>query len=148
MPNYKNVINDVYKSELDDDDKKFIVNKTTGLMEMKYNKRNTSKCFDDYGEAYYYKKLNGGDIIPLYDYEYETKIDDYDEEYEHRKITDKIYSNGTFYKIKKEIDYRKLQKNKSDKLKKMDKINAHKEIFSILKDEMKTKIHALEIEIQ
>ena len=36
---------------------------------------------------------------------------------------------------------------KSIKLKNMDKITAHKEIFSILKDEIKNKIHALEIEI-
>ena len=36
---------------------------------------------------------------------------------------------------------------KSEKLKKMDKIAAHKEIFSILKEEMDNKIHALEIEI-
>ena len=35
----------------------------------------------------------------------------------------------------------------SDKLKNMEKILAHKEIFSILKDEMNSKIHALEIEI-
>ena len=35
----------------------------------------------------------------------------------------------------------------SEKLKKMDKITVHRKIFSILKDEMKTKIHALEIEI-
>ena len=32
-------------------------------------------------------------------------------------------------------------------LKNMSKISAHKKIFSILKEEMKTKIHALEIEI-
>tara|TARA_B100000686_G_C16304235_1_gene720001 strand:+ start:462 stop:716 length:255 start_codon:yes stop_codon:yes gene_type:complete len=37
---------------------------------------------------------------------------------------------------------------KSEKLKKMNKINAHKEIFSILKNEIKEKIHALEIEIK
>ena len=37
---------------------------------------------------------------------------------------------------------------KSKKLKNMNKIAAHKEIFSILKDEMNNKIHALEIEIQ
>ena len=36
---------------------------------------------------------------------------------------------------------------KSKKLKNMSKIMAHKEIFSVLKDEMKNKIHALEIEI-
>ena len=37
---------------------------------------------------------------------------------------------------------------KSKKLKSMSKIMAHKEVFSILKDEMNNKIHALEIEIQ
>ena len=37
---------------------------------------------------------------------------------------------------------------KSEKLKSMEKIDAHKVIFSILKDEMKNKIHALEIEIK
>ena len=36
----------------------------------------------------------------------------------------------------------------SQKLKNMDKITAHKEIFSTLKDEMKSKIHALEIKIK
>ena len=36
---------------------------------------------------------------------------------------------------------------KSKKLKSMNKIAAHKEIFSILKEEMNKKIHALEIEI-
>ncbi len=36
---------------------------------------------------------------------------------------------------------------KSEKLKNMNKIMAHKEIYSILKDEMNNKIHALEIEI-
>jgi BolA protein len=36
---------------------------------------------------------------------------------------------------------------KSKKLKSMSKIMAHKEIFSILKNEMSNRIHALEIEI-
>lgn len=36
---------------------------------------------------------------------------------------------------------------KSENLKKLNKIDSHKVIFSILKDEMKNKIHALEIEI-
>ena len=36
----------------------------------------------------------------------------------------------------------------SKKLRNMDKIAAHKEIFSILEKEMKSKIHALEIEIK
>jgi len=37
---------------------------------------------------------------------------------------------------------------KSEKLKNMKKIDAHKAIFSILKEEMKNKIHALEIKIK
>ena len=37
---------------------------------------------------------------------------------------------------------------KSEKLKSMKKIQAHKVIFSILNDEMKNIIHALEIEIK
>ena len=36
---------------------------------------------------------------------------------------------------------------RSKKLKAMSKIDAHREIFSILKKEMDNKIHALEIEI-
>ena len=37
---------------------------------------------------------------------------------------------------------------KSEKLRALSKIDAHKVIFSILQDEMKNKIHALEIEIR
>ena len=37
---------------------------------------------------------------------------------------------------------------KSKKLKNMNQIMANKEIFNILKEEMKNKIHALEIEIE
>jgi len=37
---------------------------------------------------------------------------------------------------------------KSIRLRNMEKIKAHQEIFGILKDEMKTHIHALEIEIR
>ena len=36
---------------------------------------------------------------------------------------------------------------KSKKLRDMKRVDAHKEIFSTLKDEMKNEIHALEIEI-
>ena len=37
---------------------------------------------------------------------------------------------------------------KSKKLSDMKRVDAHKEIFSMLKDEMKNEIHALEIEIK
>ena len=88
---YKTVVDNVYDTELDDSDKKYIINKTTGLLELKYNKRHSSRCFDDYAEAHYYKMKNGGDIIPIYDYEYVSDIDDYGEEYEHKKVHDKMY---------------------------------------------------------
>jgi stress-induced morphogen len=37
---------------------------------------------------------------------------------------------------------------KSKKLKEMSKVDSHKLIYSILRDEMREKIHALEIEIE
>ena len=37
---------------------------------------------------------------------------------------------------------------KSEKLKNMQKIDAHKVIFSVLREELKNKIHALEIKIK
>ena len=62
-----------------------------------------------------------------------------------------LIDNSSFHTRHKSFDPKKLHLKiiiESKKLKKMDKINAHKEIFSILKDEMKNKIHALEIEIK
>ena len=51
----------------------------------------------------------------------------------------KFYDSGKFH-LKLIIQ--------SEKLKKMKKIEAHKLIFSVLKEEMENKIHALEIEIK
>ena len=62
-----------------------------------------------------------------------------------------LIDNSTLHNKHKFYDSNKFHLKiiiKSEKLKKMDKIMAHKEIFSILKDEMNSKIHALEIEIQ
>ena len=62
-----------------------------------------------------------------------------------------IIDNSHLHSIHKCFDKYKFHLKiiiKSERLKNMDKINAHKEIFSILKDEMNNKIHALEIEIQ
>ena len=61
-----------------------------------------------------------------------------------------LIDNSTLHQKHKFYDSNKLHLKiiiKSKKLKNMNKIAAHKEIFSILKDEMKNKIHALEIEI-
>ena len=62
-----------------------------------------------------------------------------------------LIDNSSFHTKHKSFDPDKLHLKiiiESEKLKKMNKIAAHKEIFSILKDEMNNKIHALEIEIQ
>ena len=62
----------------------------------------------------------------------------------------KLIDNSYLHSKHKSFDSNKLHLKiiiKSEKLKKMSKIQAHKEIFSILKDEMKNNIHALEIEI-
>ena len=74
------------------------------------------------------------------------------------KITNKfnpdqveLIDNSHFHKNHKSFDSNKFHLKiiiKSEKLKSMNKIGAHKEIFSILKNEMKNKIHALEIEIK
>ena len=61
-----------------------------------------------------------------------------------------LIDNSNLHTKHKSFDINKFHLKiiiKSKKLKKMNKIEAHKEIFSILKNEMKNKIHALEIEI-
>ena len=61
-----------------------------------------------------------------------------------------LIDNSNFHTKHKYFDINKFHLKiiiKSKKLKNMNKIAAHKEIFSILKDEMSNKIHALEIEI-
>ena len=62
-----------------------------------------------------------------------------------------LIDNSSFHTKHKSFDSNKFHLKiiiKSEKLRSMSKIMAHKEIFSILKDEMNNKIHALEIEIQ
>ena len=62
-----------------------------------------------------------------------------------------LVNNSYLHTKHKSFDSNKIHLKliiKSKKLKNMDKIVAHKEIFSILKNEMKDKIHALEIEIK
>jgi BolA protein len=62
-----------------------------------------------------------------------------------------LIDNSSFHSKHKSFDPNKLHIKiiiRSEKLKSMNKIAAHKEIFSILENEMKNKIHALEIEIK
>ena len=62
-----------------------------------------------------------------------------------------LIDNSSFHTKHKSFDPDKLHLKiiiESKKLKIMNKIAAHKKIFSILKNEMKNKIHALEIEIK
>ena len=61
-----------------------------------------------------------------------------------------LIDNSSFHAKHKSFDSNKFHLKiiiKSEKLRNMDKITAHKEVFSILKDEMSNQIHALEIEI-
>ena len=62
-----------------------------------------------------------------------------------------LIDNSSMHAKHKSFDQNKFHLKiiiQSEKLRNMDKIAAHKEIFSILKEEMDQKIHALEIEIQ
>ena len=61
-----------------------------------------------------------------------------------------LIDNSSFHSKHKSFDPNKFHIKiiiRSEKLKSMNKIAAHKEIFSIIENEMKNKIHALEIEI-
>ena len=62
-----------------------------------------------------------------------------------------LIDNSHLHKKHKSFDANKFHLKiiiKSKKLKNMNRVMAHKEIFTILKDEISKKIHALEIEIQ
>ena len=61
-----------------------------------------------------------------------------------------IVDNSSLHRTHKSFDAKKFHLKlliKSKELRNLKKIDAHKVIFSILKDEMNNKIHALEIEI-
>ena len=62
-----------------------------------------------------------------------------------------LVDNSDLHKNHKQFDSKKFNLRliiESKKLRKMNKIEAHKIIFSILKNEMQSKIHALEILIK
>ena len=62
-----------------------------------------------------------------------------------------LIDNSSLHFKHKSFDIHKLHLKliiKSEKLRKLRKIDAHRVIFSILKDEMKDKIHSLEIKIK
>ena len=62
-----------------------------------------------------------------------------------------LIDNSSLHFKHKSFDINKLHLKliiKSEKLSKLRKIDAHRVIFSILKDEMKDKIHSLEIKIK
>ena len=63
----------------------------------------------------------------------------------------KLIDNSNLHIKHKSFDKNKFHIKiiiKSEKLKSISKIEAHKKILSILKDEFKNRIHALEIEIK
>ena len=61
-----------------------------------------------------------------------------------------LIDNSSLHSKHKSFDVKKFHLKliiQSKKLKEMNKIEEHRKIFSILRDEMNNKIHALEIEI-
>ena len=61
-----------------------------------------------------------------------------------------LIDNSSLHSRHKSFDEKKFHLKiiiESEKLKKMNKIDAHKEIYSALKNEMNSRIHALEIEV-
>ena len=61
-----------------------------------------------------------------------------------------LIDNSNLHKKHKSFDLNKFHFKiiiQSKKLKKMNKIEAHKKIFSILSEEIKNKLHAIEIKI-
>ena len=62
-----------------------------------------------------------------------------------------LIDNSYLHKTHKSFDSKKIHLKiiiKSDQLKKMNKIDAHKAIHSVLREEMLNNIHALEIKIK
>ncbi len=62
-----------------------------------------------------------------------------------------LIDNSYLHKKHKSFDINKIHLKiiiESKKLKKLSKVDAHKKIYSLLREEMKNKIHALEIEVK
>ena len=62
---FKTPIDELYSKQMPSDFKKMIVNKITGMMELKYNKNHLSKYFEDVNEAEVYRIKYEGKIMPL-----------------------------------------------------------------------------------
>ena len=78
---FKTPVNNLYSNEfIDDDIKKYIANKLTGLLELKRNKKNECKLYNDYNQALMNQKLYGGSIVPIIKTSTEqiNKIDEFD----------------------------------------------------------------------
>jgi BolA protein len=72
-----------------------------------------------------------------------------DKEFNPKKLI--LVDNSYLHTKHKSFDPKKIHLKiiiESDELKKIEKLEAHKAIFNILRQEMKDKIHALEIEIK
>lgn len=63
--NFKTAVNELYKKQISTEQKKMIVNKLTGMLELKYNKAHITKVFEDITEAECYKIKYGGKMLPV-----------------------------------------------------------------------------------
>jgi len=57
--NYKKAVEELYATDLDIDNKKHIPNKTSGLLEKKYNTSHLCKIFNNLAEAQFYQVKYG-----------------------------------------------------------------------------------------
>lgn len=63
-------VKELYEKDIPTEFKKMIINKLTGMLELKYNKNHLSKIFEDQTEAECYKIKYSGKIIPITEYKY------------------------------------------------------------------------------
>lgn len=62
---FKTPVKELYERDIPIEFKKMIINKLTGMLELKYNKNHLSKIFEDQTEAECYKLKYSGKIIPI-----------------------------------------------------------------------------------
>ena len=63
---YNQAITELYSNDkIDTDKKKYIVNKLTGLLELRKNKNHQTKFFDDYNHAMFYSIKYNGHVMPV-----------------------------------------------------------------------------------
>jgi hypothetical protein len=110
---FKTPVQEVYKSNIDDELKKSVVNVATGLLEKKYNKKHITKAFNDINDAIHYKTKYDGKFIPLYKYKYGMKYDYFDNcdmiDYDNIEEVDKLFLVNIYKKERLENGFNAIK---------------------------------------